>query len=51
MVQYKFYVNFAKQIMLGISYDKGLSFEIHIICFVVGFGLTDSAKGFGFWFR
>ena len=51
MGQYKVYVNVSTQILFGLTYDKGFSFELNILCFVVGFGLTESAKGFGFWAR
>ena len=51
MGQYKVYVNLSMQILFGVTWDKGFSFEINILCFVIGFGLHESAKGFGFWVR
>jgi hypothetical protein len=51
MGQYKVYINFSTQLMIGFCYDKGFSFEVNILCFIIGFGLTSSAKGFGFWKR
>jgi len=49
--QWKIYINISMQILLGITYEKDLSFEINILCFTVGLGLTKTAKGFGFWIK
>ena len=51
MGQYKIYLNISMQLLLGFSYSKGCSFEINILCFVIGIGLTESAEGFGFWLK
>ncbi len=51
MGQYKVYVNVSMQILFGVTYDKGVSIELNILCFVIGFGLTESARGVGFWVR
>lgn len=49
MGQDKVYINISRQFLFGISYDKGLAFELNIACVTIGLGLTKSAKGFGVW--
>ena len=51
MGQYKVYINLSYQLLIGGAWDKGFSFEINILCFTIGFGLTEFAKGFGIWVR
>ena len=51
MGQSKVYINLVKQIMFGIRYEKNISIEFNILCFIIGFGLTENAKGFDFWIQ
>jgi len=49
MGQYKLYITVSMALMFGVNYKKGDYFEIFVGPFTMGIGLTESAKGFGFW--
>jgi hypothetical protein len=50
MGQYKYYINYSfTRCLFGIEYDKGFSFELHLLFITLGVGLTNDARGFGIW--
>jgi hypothetical protein len=50
MGQNKFYINYGfTRILIGVDYEKGFSFQIHLLFITFGIGLTQGAKGFGVW--
>ena len=50
MGQYKYYIKYSfTTCLFGIEYDKGFSFELHLLFITFGIGLTSSASGFGIW--
>lgn len=50
MGQYKYYIKYSfTRLMFGLEYDKRISFELHLLFFTFGIGLTHNASGFGIW--
>jgi hypothetical protein len=50
MGQYKLWVAFSWQFLIGGKWERNYQIEIHFVVLTIGIGLTENASGFGFRF-